>query len=187
MSEVSTPGYKYAMSQTPLTLHSSLLQDDCNHEGNNWTPGYGDFRFRTYYGGSAFFLQRYTSDGDQVAIPSPISAYPPGSGAVADDLGSCDVGIRSVAELLVSIYQRHSLTKHPSVSQTACIMRSATDGFHNDGYNFNFSTRSNELSSDQATALGWLGDIPSARGFFNIPICDLTSEALLAQTTSRLK
>jgi hypothetical protein len=49
-------------------------------------------------------------------------------------------------------------------------------------FGFNFSTNAAIYSSDQATALGWLGKIPSARGFFNIPVCDLTGHERVQST-----
>lgn len=53
-------------------------------------------------------------------------------------------------------------------------MRSAAAGFIAHGYGYNFTVSDGDYIKDQATALGWLKDLPSAPGFFNIPIVDLT-------------
>lgn len=133
-------------AQGTFIVKYDMSEDDFNSKGNDWAPGYGDPRFRSYADGSAYFLQRYTSDQDPLT-PSPVSAYPPGWGETAGDLNGCD----------------------PS-----CILRSAGAGFVQDGYGFNFSTTATDYTSDQATALGWLTDLPSAPGFFNVPVVDLT-------------
>lgn len=53
-------------------------------------------------------------------------------------------------------------------------MRSTAKGFKDHGYNYNFSTNAADYTGDQASALGWLTDLPSVPGFFNIPVVDLT-------------
>lgn len=78
-------------AQGTFIVKYEMSEDDFNSKGNDWAPGYGDFRFRTWDNGNAYFLQRYTSDQDQL-LPSPMSAYPPGWGETATDLGGCDTG-----------------------------------------------------------------------------------------------
>lgn len=98
------------------------------------------------YGGAAFFLQRIV-DGDPSRATDPVTAYPPGWGQVAKDIAPCD---------------------------TACMMQSAADGFHDYGFGYNFTLSEDIYTEDQSTLVGLFQNIPRSRGFFNIPICDLT-------------
>lgn len=149
------PDYNPSVSETLADISlrectgTFIIKYDMSEEDYNDWDGYWDLpnsTFHTYYGGAGFFLQRYKDSQDPL-FSVPASDYPPGFGDVGTDLGGCD---------------------------TACIMQSAADGWQDYGFNFNFSTNADVFSSDQATAQGWLGTITRARGFFNIPICDLT-------------
>jgi len=132
--------------QGTFIVKYTMSQEEYDGRGDDWNAAGGDAAFRTYYGGSAFFLQRYENNLDTL-LPAPQSARPPGVTEVGTDLGPCD---------------------------SACVMQSSADGFEDHGFGYNFTDSADFYSGDQSTSLVALKNLPRERGFFNIPVCDLS-------------
>lgn len=160
-------------AQGAFVVKYEMSEDDFNSKGDDWKPGNGDFRFRTWIDGHAYFLQRYTGDQDPLR-ELPMSAYPPGWGETDRDLNGCDPRcISKYPQLSLHFFTPNSIEFELTWLLTPAVA-SAAAGFNAHGYNFNFTVDAEEYTKDQSTALGWLTDLPRAPGFFNIPIVDLT-------------